>query len=466
MKKTPWGWVIVVLILIYVGALTLPYVAHKKVSSTFVKDFEKRSFTNDQAGTERVSYLNDNVEALLYRLRMAEEAKKEIILSTFDFNSDHAGHDIMSVLYQAANRGVKVRIIVDGISGFLDLKGDPWFQALVSHDNVNIRTYNPVNLLKPWTMQARLHDKYFIVDDKMYLLGGRNTANLFLGDYSSKKNIDRELFVYETQASSGSSIYQLKDYFEHVWTSQDSKNYTCRKMTDKVKNCITQLEKQYLDLQTQYPQAYETWNWESLTKETQKVSLLSNPVNAGNKEPWMWYALNQLMKQGEKVTIYTPYIICGKEMYQDLHQLMQNGTCVDIITNAVSSGANPWGCTDYLNQKENIWKTGANVYEFMGKHSCHTKALLIDNHMTILGSYNMDMRSTYQDTELMLVVDSPELNAEIAKEMETDKTYSRTMEDDGTYTYGEYYKEKEMSTGKKIFYAVLRVVTIPIRRFL
>lgn len=466
MKKIPWGWVIVVLILIYVGALTLPYVAHKKVSSTFVKDFEKRSFTNDQAGTERVSYLNDNVEALLYRLRMAEEAKKEIILSTFDFNSDHAGHDIMSVLYQAANRGVKVRIIVDGISGFLDLKGDPWFQALVSHDNVNIRTYNPVNLLKPWTMQARLHDKYFIVDDKMYLLGGRNTANLFLGDYSSKKNIDRELFVYETQASSGSSIYQLKDYFEHVWTSQDSKNYTCRKMTDKVKNCVTQLEKQYLDLQTQYPQAYETWNWESLTKETQKVSLLSNPVNAGNKEPWMWYALNQLMKQGEKVTIYTPYIICGKEMYQDLHQLMQNGTCVDIITNAVSSGANPWGCTDYLNQKENIWKTGANIYEFMGKHSCHTKALLIDNHMTILGSYNMDMRSTYQDTELMLVVDSPELNAEIAKEMETDKTYSRTMEDDGTYTYGEYYKEKEMSTGKKIFYAVLRVVTIPIRRFL
>ena len=466
MKKIPWGWVIVVLILIYVGALTLPYVAHKKVSSTFVKDFEKRSFTNDQAGTERVFYLNDNVEALLYRLRMAEEAKKEIILSTFDFNSDHAGHDIMSVLYQAANRGVKVRIIVDGISGFLDLKGDPWFQALVSHDNVNIRTYNPVNLLKPWTMQARLHDKYFIVDDKMYLLGGRNTANLFLGDYSSKKNIDRELFVYETQASSDSSIYQLKDYFEHVWTSQDSKNYTCRKMTDKVKNCITQLEKQYLDLQTQYPQAYETWNWESLTKETQKVSLLSNPVNAGNKEPWMWYALNQLMKQGEKVTIYTPYIICGKEMYQDLHQLIQNGTCVDIITNAVSSGANPWGCTDYLNQKENIWKTGANVYELMGKHSCHTKALLIDNHMTILGSYNMDMRSTYQDTELMLAVDSPELNAEIAKEMETDKTYSRTMEDDGTYTYGEYYKEKEMSTGKKIFYAVLRVVTIPIRRFL
>ena len=66
----------------------------------------------------------------------------------------------------------------------------------------------------------------------------------------------------------------------------------------------------------------------------------------------------------------------------------------------------------------------------------------------------------------MLAVDSVELNSEIAKEIETDKTYSRTMGEDGTYIYGEHYKEKEMSTGKKIFYAVLRVVTIPIRRFL
>ena len=86
---------------------------------------------------------------------------------------------------------------------------------------------------------------------------------------------------------------------------------------------------------------------------------------------------------------------------------------VEIITNDVASGANPWGCTDYLNQKEKIHATGVKVYEFMGKHSCHTKAVLIDDRMSIVGSYNMDMRSTYQDTELMLAVDSKELNAVI-----------------------------------------------------
>lgn len=152
-------------------------------------------------------------------------------------------------------------------------------------------------------------------------------------------------------------------------------------------------------------------------------------------------------------------------MYDDLSALGEKDIPVEIITNDVASGANPWGCTDYLNQKKNIWETGVKVYEFMGSHSCHTKAVLIDDRMSIIGSYNLDMRSTYQDTELMLAVDSPELNALVRKEAETDKTYSKVMEN-GTYSYGENYESKELSLPKKIFYAVLRVVTVPIRRFL
>lgn len=199
--------------------------------------------------------------------------------------------------------------------------------------------------------------------------------------------------------------------------------------------------------------------------ETNKISLLCNPIEAGNKEPWMWYSLHRLMGEGEQVTIYTPYIICGKEMYQDLADLNREQIPVEIITNDVASGANPWGCTDYLNQKEKIWETGARVYEYMGEHSSHTKAVLIDDRMSIVGSYNLDMRSTYQDTELMLAVDSTQLNDMIRKEAEHDKTYSKVMEN-GSYSYGENYVPREMSIPKKIFYGVLRVVIIPFRRFL
>lgn len=447
------GKIVAVFLVAYVGALTLPYVGHKKVSGNIKKEFQAEDCYGDTKGQERVAYINDNVEALKYRLKMISEAKEEVILSTFDFNADSSGKDVMCALLEAAERGVKVRVIVDGENGFLDMKvkSAEWFQALASHENIDIQIYNPVNLLKPWKLQARLHDKYVIVDDKMYLLGGRNTTNLFLGDYSDSKNIDRELFVYKEDESSKGSIHQLKAYFESIWNLKDSKEYECKKETEEVKQCLSDLKNRTEKVKKLYPEAYEEWNWQELTVDTNKVTLLQNPIEAENKEPVMWYTITELMKSGDDVTVYTPYIICGKEMYEDLTQVCKKTENVEIITNDVSSGANPWGCTDYLNQKEKIWATGVQVYEFMGKHSSHTKAVLIDERMSLVGSYNMDMRSTYQDTELMLAVDSVALNEQIRQEAEQDKLASRTMTESGEYEYGPEYQEKEMSTGKKIF---------------
>ena len=291
----------------------------------------------------------------------------------------------------------------------------------------------------------RQRQKNLIVDRRMYLLGGRNTTTLFLGDYSSSQNIDWELFIYETADSPDSSLYQLLDYFEQVWDLEESKDYVCRDLTDEVKDCTSKLQDRYQSLREKYPEMTQEWDWESLTMETNKVYLLYNPIQTENKEPWMWYSLHQLMQKGSSVTIYTPYIICGREMYDDLSALTEKEIPVEIITNDVSRGANPWGCTDYLNQKEKIWDTGVKVYEFMGRHSCHTKAVLIDDRMGIVGSYNLDMRSTYQDTELMHAVDSKEFNAVIRGEAERDETYRRIMDQDkGEYVYGENYVPREM----------------------
>ena len=461
------GRIIFILILIYIALLTVPYLRHKKVSENFQNDFSQREFYSSQAGSERIAYINDNTDALLYRLQMIEQAEQEIILSTFDFNADKGGKDVMAALMSAADRGVKVRVIIDGFSGFLDVKGKgtQWFQALASHENISLRIYNPLTPLKPWKMQARLHDKYLIIDHQMFLLGGRNTTNLFLGDYGKHQNIDKEIFIYAKEGESA-SLKQLKAYFERVWELSDSKEYRCKKKIDRVQNSLKELEERYPKLEALYPDIVKTWDWEARTVETAKVTLLSNPIEAKNKEPHMWYSVNQLLQTGKNAVICTPYIICGKEMYADLKNTCEQGTNVEIITNDVSSGANPWGCTDYLNQKEKIWATGVQVHEYLGPHSNHTKAVLIDDRLSIVGSYNLDMRSTYQDTELMLAIDSEALAAELREEIDRDKTYSRTMTDSGEYHYEENYHPREMSTEKKIFYAVLRVITIPIRRFL
>ena len=203
-KKIRWGRFCLIAVFLYIAALTIPYVQHKKVSDHYKKQFDPQECYSEEPGKERAAYITDNTEALEYRLKMIREAKEEVIVSTFDFNADTGGKDVMSALIEAAHRNVHVRLIVDGISGFLDMLGDPYFQALASTENIEVKVYNPVNLLKPWTMQARLHDKYVITDSSMYLLGGRNTTNLFLGDYGKHQNIDKEIFIYAKEGESAS----------------------------------------------------------------------------------------------------------------------------------------------------------------------------------------------------------------------------------------------------------------------
>ena len=82
-----------------------------------------------------------------------------------------------------------------------------------------------------------------------------------------------------------------------------------------------------------------------------------------------------------------------------------------ILINAVESGTNPFGCTDYLNQKTHLRSTGTHIYEYLGEQAQHTKAVLIGEDLTLAGSCNFDMRSVYLDTELMLAIKSPGLNA-------------------------------------------------------
>lgn len=467
LKRLTVGKILLIFLIIYIGFLVLPYVCHKKVPASYQESFDVSSFYGSGPGPERTAYIDNNDDALLWRLRLIEEAREEIILSTFDFKSDEAGKDIIAALMQASDRGVQVRVIVDGFNGVLKLTGNKYFKALVSCPGVSIKIYNLISPFRPWDMQARLHDKYLIIDNSMYMLGGRNTMELFLGDYSPEKNVDRELFVYETkQPDENASISQLRRYFETVWALPDSREYVCRKKTSSVEQADEELRERYEYLRETYSEAYTDWDFTALTMETKRISLLSNPIETENKEPLLWYSLQQLMQEADQVTMYTPYIICGKEMYQGLEELKNRGVSVEMITNDVASGANPWGCTDYLNQKEKIWDTGVKVYELMGEYSSHTKAVLLDSRMSLVGSYNFDMRSTYQDTELMLAVDCPELNRIIRQEAERDKAKSKIMGANGEYQYGEGCVPREMSPGKKIFYAIMRVLVIPLRHFL
>lgn len=132
------------------------------------------------------------------------------------------------------------------------------------------------------------------------------------------------------------------------------------------------------------------------------------------------------------------------------------------MLNDVTSGANPFGCVDYLNRKEDLLATGVTLGEYLGEQSLHTKNVLIDDRLCLVGSFNFDMRSAYLDTELMLVIDSPELNAQLRQSAQDTLDRCRLVSQEGE-VLGENYVPQALTGGKKALYGLLRQLVKPFR---
>ncbi len=299
----------------------------------------------------------------------------------------------------------------------------------------------------------------------MYMLGGRNTSNIFLGGMNAASNVDRDLLVYNSAPGKGESFLQLENYFEQIWTENRVSTVSKNMDEDILKEEYERLDSRYMALSDEHEDFSKFDDWYESTLEADKITLISNGTAPANKEPRVLYTIGELADNADEVIIQTPYIICDKHMYSVLRDIEKHAD-LKIMINSVEKGSNPWGCTDYLNNKNKVLDTGADVYELMNEYALHTKTVLIDDTISIIGSYNLDMRSTYIDTELMLVVDSEQLNASIREEFEQYKEKSVEVLSNGKETTGSLYQEKEMTTSKKIIYGILRVVIIPFRHLL
>lgn len=438
---------------IILGAI-VPLLHHRAASP------EPAVFSQDTGG-ERVLSIDDNDEALLWRLRVIEEANEEIILSTLDLRDDESGKIIMGALYEAADRGIDVKLLLDGLNCTFHLAWSDVFKALVSHPNVEAKAYNTLTLARPWVNQFRLHDKYLIADSAAYILGGRNTHDLFLGGFCVTGNIDRDVLVYTETPSDGGSVSQLRAYFDSVWSLP-----CCEELSYKGdRNSSDTLHSYYERAFKAYPSAFGYGEWVQDTVPARSITLLTNPIMPENKEPQLWQMFMGLIETGSDVIIETPYIVPDKYMSSSL-QAACSGRDVKIITNSAATGANIWGCADYMNNKSRILSLGAGIYELAGDSSSHTKSIVIDDNISIVGSFNFDMRSAYLDTELMLVIDSQELNARLRQRAEYSLSKSRLALPDGSYIYGDNCTYPEMSVGKRAFYSLLRLVILPIRHLL
>ena len=436
----------------------------KNPDENYAEKLSRTEFTAETAGTERICCIDDNEEALLWRLRMIGTAKKNIVLSTFDLRADENGTKLLAALNHAASKGVKIRLLIDGIYQQLFLADSSDFQALASSENVEVGVYNPVVPANLFKVNYRMHDKYLIIDEKMYLLGGRNSNDIFLGDHTKGINEDRDILVYDTSDGRAESLQQLEDYFYEVWNDKCVSKKKGKKPSEYTE-AHAHMEEVYASLLRKYKDIETYSDWENDTIEVNKITLVDNGVHASRKRPQVLQTIQYLSDNADHVIIQTPYVICNGYMYDVLQQISDHAK-LQIVLNAVEKGSNPWGCTDYLNQKKKILKTGADVYELMNDYPVHTKAVLIDERLSVVGSYNLDMRSTYLDTELMLVIDSKKLNQQIRSTEADYMEKSREILANGQETDGAKYQEKVLNWKKKFYYSVLKIMIRPIRQLL
>ena len=406
-------WVIILCILFNLAAAYAPFVTLPELDAETAAALEARAdeMFEDHVTDDRAMIIESSADALDERLRLIERAKREIVIVTYENHDGESTRDILAAALHKADEGVRVRFLVDGIAGRFDHMGGDLFRAVAAHDNVEVRFYNLVRLFTPWKHMGRMHDKYVIVDDELFILGGRNMFDKFLGEYTTThRSLDREVLISGTD-----SVRQLKAYFEGMWSGPDTTPFeSIRKISAARRQEVYDLlEARYRNLRESRQELFEPCDYSERTVPTRGVWLVSNPTTIYAKQPVVFSQLATIMARAQdEVTIHSPYAVLNGFM-RDTLKAISDRVPVTLMINAVENGANLVGSGDYLYHRGDVLSTGVRLLEYAGGKSYHGKAVAVDDCLSVIGSFNMDLRSTYLDTELMLVIRSPEINAEL-----------------------------------------------------
>ena len=447
-------WIFIYLIYVFLFAILLFFVQKPKEVIVDVDDgLYIDGFTDND---DKVALVESGEEGILTRLNLIYNAKETIDISYYTLTGGDSVKLFLAGINDAADRGVKVRIVLDGI--FHNLKSDlkPVIYAFEAHPNIELKFYEPFNLLTPRTWYNRLHDKMILVDQKLALIGGRN-----IGDkYFSKKltqdkfSKDRDILVYSKNLNTTSSLLKMQAYYDEVFNYQYSKpkyNKLSSRQNRKALAMTKNLNTVFLKYKESYGEKLAFINWNEKTMATDGVQFIYNPIARGNQDPWVLRQLLKLSVQAqESVLIQSPYVILSKDMMTKFGLYDFDFTKMKILTNSMASSPNPVAMAGYYNNKQTIIDSGIDVWEYQGPDSIHSKTYIFDNKISAIGSFNFDARSSYINSEIMVLVESEKFAHNLLKEVEKDLANSLKVKADFTYEKNAKVKAQPVTKLKKL----------------
>jgi putative cardiolipin synthase len=397
------------------------------------------------AGQSGFRLLTLNTNALMSRLALADKAERSIDLQYYIYRNDATGKLVAQHLLSAADRGVRVRMLVDDITS-ADAK--PLYDALDAHGNIEVRRFNPFNTHQPGVLSRaaqilvefrrlnrRMHNKSFIVDNKVAIVGGRNIADDYFDAADDQNYRDLDLLAV------GPVVEQSSRSFDAYWNDEASvpANAFVAAKNDEaaLASLRTELARHVREFaQSDYVEAAGqdlpdgptadrsgTWFWGVSTLIADQPGKI-----AGDDGPGLHIgpAMEELIDGARTdLTMISPYFVPSEADDKRFLALIARGARLRLVTNSLASTDEPAVHSGYVEHRRTLLKGGAQIWELKPRAgrrqsrtevgsdasiALHAKAVVVDARWTFIGSMNMDNRSKLLNTEMGFLVDSPALS--------------------------------------------------------
>lgn len=361
------------------------------------------------AGADVFRILDDPRDAAQARVDIIQQADDEISAMYFLARDDRITLGALALLRDAKRRGVgKVRLLVD--ANFHRIP-----KAVLAHlrdEGVEVRVYHPFTLRHPSWLLRRMHEKVVVVDGERYITGGRNLAEAYFGLAEDENYVDRDVYV------EGPSAEAADRHFESLWSSKH-----VAKLRVHVSRSDKQIAAQILgevlsELERSGFIALNTGrNWSEGQKQVDAVEFLHDPIDADS--PRLAARLKEILESAEEsIVIESPYFVPSKSLRMLLYRKLGEGVKVQLLTNSLRSTDGILPQAAYLKYRRRMLRAGMDVREFKGPAPLHAKTIVVDNRIVLVGSYNIDPRSEFFNTEVMCRVDDEEIARAILRSID------------------------------------------------
>ena len=400
---------------------------------------------NHQTG---VYPLGDGVDAFVARLALIEAARVSIDLQYYLYHNDETGKLLTLYLYRAAERGVRVRLLLDDMT----TKGkDRVLAQLVQHPNISVRIFNPdlerqfrtLSFAQNFSrLNHRMHNKSFTVDGLVSIVGGRNIGDEYYSADHSVEFGDFDMLLI------GQVVPEVSTQFDLYWNA--SQVQPIEQLLDKAADEaeITQAMAKLAE----YELSVKDHPYLLRLIQSQ---LLARMIN--NQIEWFWSAaelfydppnklntqVNQILllddlstffnRTHDELILISPYFVPTDAGSDALINAVKNGVKVSIITNSLAATDVLAVHAGYINYRERLIDGGVVIYEMKSspgqkehsqsqwqgssRSSLHAKLFIIDRKMMFVGSFNFDPRSAWLNTEMGVMVEQQPLATQIAEDV-------------------------------------------------